>query len=276
VSLAEQPRLDFRQRLPVAPEGGWVRRSVYLRDITLHLVRREFATRHRGSVLGWFWALAPPLLQLVVTYFLFTKVIPLGVKNFPVFLLTGILAWNLFARSITMAASSLESGRDLVQRPGFPIVMLPVVSVLTGLVDYLIALPILLIALAFTTGLHASALLLPFLVLEQLVLTLGIVWLLAPSQTFFRDVAHLAGVALMLGFWLTPIFYQPTSVPSHLAWVYNLNPMAHLIEAQRSVMLNGTLPAAGPLLWVAGFSLLLALAGFAFFRMVADLVPEQL
>ena len=132
---------DSSPPLAAPPAPTTRQRLVYLRDVTLHLVAREFATRHRGALLGWAWALAPPLLQLVVTYFLFTKVIPLGVANYPVFLLTGILSWNWFSRSVGAAVTSLETSRDLVRRPGFPTLVLPLVSVVTGLLDYLIARP---------------------------------------------------------------------------------------------------------------------------------------
>src|SRR3954452_17618051 len=80
-----------------APRQLRGKRIAYLRDVTLHLVRRDLALRYRGTVLGWFWSLAPVVLQLIVTQFLFTRVIPLGVPNSPVFLLIGILAWNHFA-----------------------------------------------------------------------------------------------------------------------------------------------------------------------------------
>ena len=151
---------------------------------------------------------AAPMLQLLVTYFLFTKVIPLKVHNYPVFLLTGILAWNFFARALSLSALALEQSRELVQRPGFPTAVLPVKAVLIGLLDYLLALPVLLVALGVTTGLHWTALFLPLLLAIQLVLTVGLGWILAPLQVFFRDIQHLVTLAVMVGFWVTPIFYQ--------------------------------------------------------------------
>ena len=96
------------------------RRAGYHKDVATHLVRLELATRHRGSVLGWLWSLVPPLLQLAATYFLFTKVLPLDIPNYPVFLLSGILAWSWFARSLGGATSSLETRRDLELPPDEP------------------------------------------------------------------------------------------------------------------------------------------------------------
>lgn len=263
---------------PAAPSGrpAHVARSRYLLDVTLHLVRREFATRHRGTLLGWLWSLAPPLLQLAVTSFLFTRVIPLGVENYPVFLLTGILAWSWFSRSVLAGAGALERSRELVLRPGFPTGLLPLVQVAIGLAEYLLALPILLVALAFTTGLHPAALLLPALLLIQLLLSAGIAWFLAPLQVFFRDVQHIAGIAVSLGYWITPVFYRRSQVPHELAWIYRVNPMGHVIGAERSILLEGALPPALPVALVALASLAVFAGGYAYFASRRDMIPENL
>jgi lipopolysaccharide transport system permease protein len=244
--------------------------------VTLHLVRREFTTRHRGSVLGPLWALGPPLLQLLVTYFVFTKIIRLGVANYPVFLLTGILGWNLFARTLSFGATALEANRDLVLRPGFPTGVLPVAAVLSGLLDYLIALPILLVATGFATGIGPEVAFLPVVILVQLLLALGIAWMLAPLQVFFRDVRHITELALMLGFWITPIFYRPGDVPKRFSLVYSLNPMGKLIDAQRRVLLEGRLPDAHSLAIVAAAAAAIVAVGFAAFMLLRQSVPDRL
>jgi lipopolysaccharide transport system permease protein len=251
-------------------------RLAYLLDVTVHLVRRDFATRHRGSVLGWLWALGPPLLQLLVTYFLFSKVIPLNVPNYPVFLLTGILAWNCFARSVALSTVSLEQQRALALRPGFPIAVLPVKAVLIGLLDYVLALPILLIATAIGPGLYWSVLFMPVLLAIQLVMMVGLGWALGPLQVFLRDVQHLVGLLLMLGFWLTPVFYQAHSVPPQFHWLYQANPMAHLIGWQREVLLEGALPGLGGVALLTAVVAVMAAVGAVVFRTLQHAVPEEL
>ena len=259
-----------------SPRPLAARRLAYLRDATLHLIGRELAGRYRRSLFGWLWSLAPPLLQLAVFHFLFTRVIPLDVPNFALFLLTGILAWAFFSAGVSLATSSLEARRDLVLRPGFPSFLLPVVSVFVGLVDYLIAVPVLLAAVALDIGLHAEALLLPALLAVQLVLAVGLGWLLAPAQVFFRDVQHLVGIALTLGFWLTPVFYTRASVPEQFRLMYDLNPMAHLVEAQRAILLDGALPAATGLAFVSLAAVAVFVAGAAVFAACRHSIPEQL
>ncbi len=251
-------------------------RLVYLRDVALHLVRREIAARHRDSVLGWFWSLAPAGLQLAATYFVFTRVIPLNVENYPIFLLTGILAWSWFSRGVSLATTTLEANRSLVLRPGFPAALLPVVAVLVALVDYLLALPVLLLALAFTTGLTAETALLPLLLLVQLVLTVGLGFLFAPLQVFFRDVQHIVSIALAIGWWVTPVFYRARQVPDEFSFLYRLNPIGRLIEAQREALLGGVVPSALVLGLVALASVGVLAAGAAVFAACRARIPEQL
>ena len=253
-----------------------VARLRYLRDATLHLVGRELTARYRRSLLGWLWSLAPPLMQLAVFHFVFTRVIPLDVPNFALFLLTGILAWSFFAAGVSLATASLEARRDLVRRPGFPTFLLPVVAVLVGFVDYLFALPVLLLAVGFEVGLGPEALLLPVLVAMQLVLACGLGWLLAPLHVFFRDVQHFVGIVLTLGFWLTPIFYTRASVPPGFSLIYDLNPMAHLVEAQRAVLLDGVWPSPVPLALVGGAAVAVLAAGATVFAACHRSIPEQL
>lgn len=255
---------------------GSGRRLAHRFDVAFHLVRTELATRHRGSVLGWLWALGPPLLQLAATYFLFTRVIPLDVPDYPVFLLVGILAWSWFARSLGEGVTSLEQRRELVLRPGFATEVLPLTSVLVALVDYLIALPVLFVALALTTGLHPEAALLPVLLVIQLLYCAGIALAVAPLQVFLRDVRQVVALLVSVGFWLTPIFYRRAQVPDSLTWLYDVNPMAHLIGAQRRILLGGETPALGPLAAVGLVGLVVLGAGYLLFAACRHAVPEQL
>lgn len=251
-------------------------RLAYLKDLTLHLARRELAIRHRGSLLGWLWSLLPALLLLLVTYFLFTRVIPLGVENYPVFLLVGILAWTWFAGGLRAATGSLEAGRNLVLRPGFPTMLLPLVATLVDLVDYLIALPILFGALALTTGVTVESLLLPVLLVIQLFLVVGLGLVVAPLQLFFRDIRQFVLMAVGFGFWLTPIFYRERQVPETFKPLYDVNPMAHLIEAQRGILLDGAMPPALSTLAVGLVSVFVLVCGCAVFSALRHSLPERL
>jgi lipopolysaccharide transport system permease protein len=212
----------------------------------------------------------------LVTSFFFTRVLAVDVEHFPVFLLVGILAWTLFAAGLQMATGSLESGRSLVLRPGFPTIVLPLVSVLVVFTDYVIALPILFVALAFTVGVSAEALLLPLLLLIQLVFVAGLGLVFAPLQVFFKDTRQFVGVIILAGFWMTPIFYEQKQVPDAFVWLYHVNPMAHLIEAQRDILLQGQLPSALTVGLVALAGCAVFAAGCAVFTRLKYSLPEKL
>ena len=261
---------------PRAAPSGARRGLGHHTDVLLQLVRVELATRDRGSALGWLWSLGPPAFQLAATYFLFTRVFPLEIENYPVFLLAGILTWNWFARSLGDATSALEVRRELVLRPGFRTELLPVVSVLVGLVDYLIAVPVLLLALGLTTGLGLELLFLPLLIGLQLVLCIGLGLLLAPLQVFLRDTRQLVATVVGLGFWITPVFYRRTQVPDSLAWLYDVNPMAHLIEAVRAITVFGTGPSFEDVGAVALAAVVALGLGAVVFERLRPSVPDQL
>jgi lipopolysaccharide transport system permease protein len=263
-------------RSATGPRRQRLRRLEHLFDVTLHLVGRELAVRHRDSLFGWLWSLTPALLQLLVTHFLFTRVIPLGVENYAVFLLVGILAYSWFSRSVNSGTSALTSNRSLVLRPGFPTVVLPVVAVVGGLVDYLLAFPVLLAVVALTVGLRVELALFPLVLAVQFLLTLGLAWVVACLNVFFRDMRHIVGIVVGLGFWITPIFYRQRDVPEAFSLVYDLNPMAVIVETHRALLLGEDLPSAGALTAVTAASIAILLGALFVFHKLRDEVPDQL
>ena len=133
-----------------------------------------------------------------------------------------------------------------------------------------------LIALAATTGLYVETLILPALLLIQFLLIAGIGFFLAPLQVHFRDVRQIVAIAISIGFWLTPVFYRRVQVPPEFAFMYDINPMAQLIEAQRGLFLEGAIPNVWGVTWVGAASLALFVLGYVFFAAVRPSVPEQL
>ena len=248
----------------------------YLGDLTTHLVGRALARRHRRSLFGWAWSLALPVAQLAIFSLVFNKILPLNVPHYAAFLFIGITTWTWFSTSATLAVGSLEGNRSLVLRPRFPAAVLPVTAVLTGLVDYLFALPVMVVILALQVGLSWSVVALVPLAAVQLLLCLTVAWVVAPLNVFFRDVQHAVTIALLLGFYLTPVFYEPGAAPSSLSWIYTYNPMARLIEAERTILLDKTWPQAAPLVVLTLVLLAAAAAAFAAFRRVQHRLPDEL
>ena len=218
-------------------------------DLILNLVRRNFLLQFKGSLLGLLWAVLLPLSQLMIFVFLFRRVVPLKIENYPAFVFTGLLPWNWFSMSITSANSLFISNRDLVRRPNFEPSILALVNALSNLLTYLISLPIIFILLA-TSGkrLTWAVLLLPLIMLIQGTLIVGLSLFLATWNVFYRDLQHITGVAVMLMFYLTPVFYSLENVGREYGKLFTLNPMAVIIQSYRAILYEGTIPDVSTLL----------------------------
>jgi len=246
-----------------------------LADLVVHLARRQLASQHRFTLLGWMWPLIRQLAQLAVLVFLFSSVLDLGIENFAVFVFTGLLVWSWFAAAMTAATPVLVNERHLVFSPRFPSIALPLVAVAVPLVDALIALPVLVVMLAFEGELHPTFLLFPLLLIVQFAMTSGIALIASALNVYFRDVNNVVGVGLLLGFYLTPVFYGLKNVPERFQWLLQVNPLTPLVNATRAILLEGRLPAASDVGIVLGVSAAAVLAGtFVFRRLELDFVDE--
>ncbi len=244
-------------------------------DLVAHLASREFRLRYRRSLLGWLWAVVLPLARLVVLAFIFTEVIPLEIEHYTTFLYTGLLAWIWFSASVSSATTSVVDRSDLLLRPGVPRWAIPLTAAVGDLIDYLVALPLLLSWAIIDIGASASMVALLPLILAEFLLMVGIGYALAPIHVYARDVARVVEVALLLGFYMTPVFYDPAEMPEDLSWLVDFNPVARIIAAQREVLIDQAWPSAGTmigLLLVGAFVLLLGQSIFR--RTSASLVDE--
>jgi lipopolysaccharide transport system permease protein len=239
-----------------------------LRHLTLHLAKRELDMTHRMTVLGWAWPLVRQLALLGVLVFIFSKVLELGIDNYATFVFSGLIVWSWFASGLTAATSSLVAQRHLLFQGRFPAAVLPVVALAVPLLDVLLALPVLLVLVATSQGLPWTIALVPLLVIVQFVLMAGLAWMTAAASVFFRDVPNLVGVALLLLFYLTPVFYGLRNLPDRFHALLKVNPLTTIVEAYRAALLGDPAPGVGRLAAVVGCSLLVGLVGFVTFQRV--------
>jgi lipopolysaccharide transport system permease protein len=251
--------------------------TIYLRDLLRELVARDMKLRYKGSLLGIAWSLLNPLAQLLVFGFIFRFVLPLNIPNYTAFLFSGLLVWSWFQSSLFSATTTIVDGRSLIKRPGFPAAILPVVTVMSNLVHFLLALPVLLLFLVITgVPLHGTILLLPFVILIQGLFILSLAYFLATFHVTFRDTQHLVGVVLLLFFYLTPIFYDASIVPEKYQLIYRLNPILHIMDAYRAILIRGELPATVPMLLLTAVSTILLLLGYRTFINASYAFVEEL
>ncbi len=253
------------------------RRLVYRRDLLRELLVRDIKLRYKRSVLGVFWTLVNPLAQLLVFDFVFRVVFQVQIPNYTSFLFIGIVAWSWFNGALLQATNAILENRDLIRLPGFPAATLPNVTVASHLLHFLLTLPILVVLLLVTdVPLTAAALFVPVVIVLQYVFTLGLAYLVATLHVTFRDTQYLLGIFLMLGFYLTPILYDVSTLPERYQPWYRFNLLADIIDAYRAILLRGELPEPVPLLVVAGVSVLQLLVFRGIFQRASTRFAEEL
>ena len=256
---------------------GHKERLIYLRDLLYELVIRDIKLRYKGSILGVAWSLLNPLAQLLVFSFIFQYILPLDIENYTAFLFSGLVMWNWFQSSLFASATVVVEGRSLIKRPGFPTAILPVVTVTSNLVHFLLALPILFFFLLLTgMSLQPALVFLPLVIALQFVFTLSVSYILAAAHVTFRDTQHLIGVFLLLLFYLSPIFYDASVAPGQVHTLYRLNPIAVLLDGYRAVLLQGQMPDLLSMLTLAVISLGLLVWGYRIFMHASYTFVEEL
>ena len=246
------------------------------------LVARELKARYRGSVLGFLWTFVNPLLLLLVYTFVFSVVMPgaraPGLEPYSLFLFCGILPWTWFSSSLLESCTALTGSGSLLRKVMFPAEILPLVTVLTGLVNFCLGL-VILAAFTVYSGLPfftADLVWLPVIVLVQLAWTLGLALLLSALSVHFRDIRDLLGNLMTLWFFATPIVYPYTQAPERFRPLLDLNPFTHIAGAYQDVLFVGGRYSPGSRLALVGVVAVLVLAvGYGVFDRLRDTFAEE-
>jgi len=244
-------------------------------ELVRELVARDVKLRYRRSVLGIAWSQLAPLAMIGVLTFVFQNVIHLNIDHYPAFLFAGLLAWMWFQAGMVAATQSVVANRDLIRQPGFPVAMLPVVSIGTSFINYVLALPVLFLWIGFSLhGVPVTAVALPGIIVLQFLLMLGPAYILASLHVTFRDIGHIVEIVMLPLFYATPIFYK--SVPAKFHLVADLNPLAQLMRAYHDCLIDGRWPSAISIAGVAALGVALLLLGVRVFERRSRRFVEEL
>jgi ABC-type polysaccharide/polyol phosphate export permease len=215
---------------------------VRYRGLIRSLVARELKARYRGSVLGFFWSFVNPLLLLSIYSFVFTNILPNlhpDTTPYEVFMFCGLLPWTWFSSSLLEGSGALISGGNLIKKVLFPAEILPIVSVLSNMVHFLLGLTILAGFMIWRQHYPDWSELawFPFIVAVQFVLTVSLLLLLSALSVHFRDIRDLLANLLTFWFFATPIIYtyKMESVAEYLG-LFNWNPFFHLAVSYQEVL----------------------------------------
>jgi lipopolysaccharide transport system permease protein len=221
--------------------------NLYLhRDLLRQFTRREVESRYRGSLLGVAWSLAAPLCMLTIYTIVFSMIfqarwrpgVPAGPGEFAITLFAGLIAFNLFAECLHRAPTLVVSHPGYVRKVIFPLEILPATVLGAALFHAAIGMALLVAGQLILTGtVSRMVVLLPLAALPLVCLTLGISWFLASLGVYIRDTAHAVGMAMQVLLFLTPIFYPIDAVPGVLSGILRLNPLFHIVEGFRRVVI---------------------------------------
>ncbi len=245
--------------------------------------RRDFKGRYAGSVMGFLWSFVQPLWSLALFTFLFSTVMKVSpgigerTSNFAIFLFCGLLPWMAIQEGIIRATTAITENAGLVKKMSFPSGLLVWAVVLAALLHEAIALGLFLVVLGVTGELSLSGLwILLIAVPLQVGLTVGLGFLAAAVNVFFRDTAQINSMLLQGWFYLTPIVYPLSLVPERFAHWLKLNPLTALVTLYREALLGGEMPPFASFIPLVVATLLSLAIGIWVFRRLKPVFADEI
>jgi lipopolysaccharide transport system permease protein len=280
-TLSDAQILDQPQSRPpvsvtvIRPSRGWVPinfRELWLyRELLFFLTWRDLKVRYKQTALGALWAIVQPVFTMAVFSLFFGRLakVPSDGIPYPLFALSGLIPWQLFAYALTQSSNSVVANKNLVSKVYFPRLIVPLAAVLSGLVDFCIAFGVLLVMFVFYGFVPSPALvMIPLALILTILSALAVGLWLSALNVRYRDVQYT--IPFLTQFWMfcTPIAYPSSLIPEQFRVVYGLNPMAGVVECFRWGLF-GQRAGSFSLIGVSTFVVLLAfVGGLAYFRRV--------
>lgn len=245
-------------------------------------VKRDFQSRYQMSILGATWLVLQPLAMITVYTVIFSQLMQArlpqatGPFAYSIYLCSGILTWGLFAEILSRMQVVFIENANLLKKVTFPRICLPVIIILSCILNYLIIFSLFIVFLVITGNFPGISFLyiIPIL-LVQILFASGLGITLGVLNVFFRDVGQFVTVLLQFWFWFTPVVYVYTTLPLWAQGWLNLNPMTSIINGYHDIFVHNTVPNFYAMKWTILIALLFCALGLYLFRKhAADMVDE--
>jgi ABC-2 type transport system permease protein len=208
------------------------------------LVSRDLKVKYKRSILGYAWSLLSPLLMMLVMTAVFSHIFRFNIPNFPVYFLCGNVVFTFFSESTSMAMTSILQGAGLIKKVYIPKFIFPLSKIISSFVNLMYSLiAVVIIILITKTPVSWTVLLLPIPLIYLFLISLGMGLFVTVLATYFRDMLYLYGIFTMALMYLTPIFYPVEMLPPQILMVVKFNPLYHVVDYFRQVILWGTVPS---------------------------------
>jgi homopolymeric O-antigen transport system permease protein len=247
--------------------GELITGTLRYRQLIWALALKELTVRYKRSVLGFMWALLNPALLMLVLSAVFSTIMRFPIPHYPIFLLSVLLPWTFFSQSLSYGVESIVGNAELIKKVSVATLVFPMAAVVANLINLLLSLlPLALLVPLMGHPFHWTWIYLPVPILALSIFTLGMCFLFAAANVYYRDVAHMIQVLLSAWFYLTPIIYSLDFIPEKQHWLFKLNPLIYVINGFRLAVYYGQLPSAKSI--AASFACAFAalFLGFAVFR----------
>ncbi len=249
------------------------------RELLKSNVKKDIRGKYKGSFLGILWSFINPLLTALVYAIVFPFILKSSEPNYVTFLIIGILPWTFFTTVISQGTFCVLANAGIIKKVYFPREILPISVATSGLVNFLISCIIIFLFLLFTgIGFSSYILWLPFIILVQYLLSLGIIFITSAINVYIRDAEYIINFIVQMLFYATPILYKADTFEksSIISIIIKCNPMATIITSYRDVLFYKTGPEIQPLLIVFAFSLILVIFGYQIFKKLEKGFAEEI
>lgn len=242
-----------------------------------NMVARDLKVKYKGSTLGFLWSLLNPLLMIVVYTVAFKYVIKLKVENFTIFLFSALLPWTFLSSALSMGVTSITENANLVKKVYFPREVLPLSIVLVNLFHFFLTFVVLIPAmLFFNINPGFSFFFLIAVVFFQSLFVLGLTFIVAALNVYYRDVKHFLEVMLQLWFWATPIIWPMVLVPVKYRDYLYLNPFTPFVKCYRDIIMLDKIPSPLMFLAIACIGVFFFILGAWIFRLKQRRFAEEI
>lgn len=267
----------------IKPSTGWAALDLkdlwIYRELVYFMTWRDLKVRYKQTVLGASWAVLQPFLTMVVFSIFFGGLarVPSDNVPYPIFSYTALLPWTLFSKALLDASKSLVSSSHIITKIYFPRIILPLATILAGIVDFLIAFVVLLgMMVYYQVSPTTHVWTLPLFLLLALVTAMGVGLWLSALNVLYRDINYATHFITQFWMFITPIVYSSSMIPDQWRLIYAVNPMAGVVNGFRWALLGIGSPPGLDLLVSVTVAFILLISGLFFFkrteRLFADMV----